>query len=1025
MKKLLFFILLLPLFLFSFDYATQWQTINALNKQSLPKSALEKVNVLYTQAKKDKNVIQIIRATLYKKNYISTFNQNGEVQSIQMIEETIKEVDSIEEKSILYSILAEVYQSYYEKNYYKIGQRTQIKKTVSKDLQTWSSKDFLNKIYTLYQKSLNEHTQNVNIEKYQEILSTAKNVEGLRPTLYDLLVFRAMNYFNNEQSYLHQVKSFKFTNKNAFSSALTFSKLKFQGADQKSLKYQNTLLYQKLLKFYLNNNHQKALEHFNLKRLTFVKHNFVAPNAQQHYLQALNQLLDKDKNSEALRYLINHYHEQEDYTKALELIKIGLVSTNPFVNQTAKNVENNIKEKQLRVNIERVNLPHENLLSSIAYRNLDQIFVKVFKLSQKEQETLNQRTDNKDNTLEYLKNFKALKTLHFELPKTKDYQVHTTEVSLESYDIGNYIFLFSSNENFNTESFYQKVKISNLSYFQKNEQLLILHRKSGLPLAKVKVLLTDPKGKVLSKLSNAKGFVDLKTINKSYRIRLEHKNDILDLNQYLNRSYPYTDNDENQPKQVHFFTDRSIYRPGQTIYFKGLLSQSQQKKKPKVLTEEKVLVHFNNTNGQKIDEKTFISDQFGTFHGQFTAPKSGLLGSMSLSANVHGRTHFRVEEYKRPKFEITFESNKKTYNLGESIILKGLAKAYAGNFINHAKVKFTIERQTQYPWRHPFPHYPNFYGKVHLSSGTVQTNEKGEFNIPFKAVANTKLSSQKEVNYLYVISVEVTDNTGETQNAKKIFNIGQTNLKITMRTSKKQFIDENNSLTLETNNLNGEFKAIKGYLNIEKVIQEKKLYRERYWSQGDKKFYSKEAFEKRFPHYRYEPKEKTKQFIETFHFDTNISKTISLNHLPQGEYILTLNTTNQYAEELTKEKRILRLDNQNKELFKPSALSLENKIIDYKVGEQAKINIKSSLPKAEVLFRLEQYGEVLEEKWINLENFHQEVIDIKKSYQGNIYYSVNLLANNRHFTEHGKISVPWDSELKVEYLSFRDKLKPN
>jgi len=286
-KKLLTFLIFIPIILFSFDYDTQWNSVEKLNKEHLPKSALEKVELIYEEAKTQNNSVQFIRATLYKKNYTTTLNESGQVQAIQVVEKAIKETSNTEEKSLLTSILAQMYQTYYNQNHYKIRQRTKIKETTLKEIETWSSEDFLNKIYKLYQDSLDPQTQNINIEKYKEILSEAKNVDGLRPTLYDLLVFRALAYFQNSSSYLHQVKEFNFKEKNAFSSASNFASLHFDFDDKENFKYQTVKLYQKLLHFYMNKNHLKALEHLNLERLTFVKQNYVGKNGDNHYLEAL------------------------------------------------------------------------------------------------------------------------------------------------------------------------------------------------------------------------------------------------------------------------------------------------------------------------------------------------------------------------------------------------------------------------------------------------------------------------------------------------------------------------------------------------------------------------------------------------------------------------------------------------------------------------------------------------------------------------------------------------------------------
>src|SRR5690606_39966352 len=130
-----------------------------------------------------------------------------------------------------------------------------------------------------------------------------------------------------------------------------------------------------------------------------------------------------------------------------------------------------------------------------------------------------------------------------------------------------------------------------------------------------------------------------------------------------------------------------------------------------------------------------ITNEYGTFSGSFTAPSGGLNGHMYIGDGF-GSHSIRVEEYKRPKFEVAFEPIKGTYKLGAEIQVKGTAKAYAGSNIDGAKVQYRISRATSYPgWAYyRWSYFPTPHGETEMKNGELTTDENGEFTINFKAI---------------------------------------------------------------------------------------------------------------------------------------------------------------------------------------------------------------------------------------------------------------------------------------------------
>jgi hypothetical protein len=179
------------------DYEAEWKEIDALDKQNLPKSALEKVVALHEKAKKDKNAPQIIKTLIFRGKYQSQLEEDGLVQAIYRMETEIAEAD-FPTKSLLQSMLAEMYQNYLQNNRWKFQNRTTAVDFKSEDIRTWTIEQLVDKTGELYFASLkNKKTRQVKIDDFDAILTKGHNNAGIRPTLYDFLANRAIDYFKN------------------------------------------------------------------------------------------------------------------------------------------------------------------------------------------------------------------------------------------------------------------------------------------------------------------------------------------------------------------------------------------------------------------------------------------------------------------------------------------------------------------------------------------------------------------------------------------------------------------------------------------------------------------------------------------------------------------------------------------------------------------------------------------------------------------------------------------------------------
>jgi len=279
------------------DYAANWKKVEAFQLKNLPKSAVAEVSKIYALAKKENQDAQIIKSLIYMTNLQSETREDNEAASIKEIEkEYTTGIGSREPAhSLLAGLLAGMYQAYYENNRWELMNRSETKSFKKEDIDTWSAGDFHQKISELYLRSVKEERilQQTTLKDFDAIIIKG-NMRHLRPTLYDLLAFRALDYFAGDESGLTKpAYAFTIGQAEAFVPAAEFIKTKFITQDSLSLHHKALQLYQHLLAFHIKDAKADALIDADLMRLSFVKDKSVHSDKEALYLKALQQIADK------------------------------------------------------------------------------------------------------------------------------------------------------------------------------------------------------------------------------------------------------------------------------------------------------------------------------------------------------------------------------------------------------------------------------------------------------------------------------------------------------------------------------------------------------------------------------------------------------------------------------------------------------------------------------------------------------------------------------------------------------------
>jgi len=235
---------------------------------------------------------------------------------------------------------------------------------------------------------------------------------------------------------------------------------------------------------------------------------------------------------------------------------------------------------------------------------------------------------------------------------------------------------------------------------------------------------------------------------------------------------------ERQYNQVHtnLFTDRSIYRPGQTVFVSAIVWKEVSELDNQAVANSQVRFELRDANYKVVGEQQAVTDRFGKCGVQFTLPQGLLNGRFTIRANNGSSMSIRVEEYKRPTFQVEFPEYKETYQAGDTVHTEGKALSYAGVPVQDAKVKYTVRRRVAYWWMsYSWYWETGFMGHGQqeeiLHEGEAITADDGTFKVEMPLIV-PKSMNNRPMYYSFVVEADVTDMAGETHSGTMSLPLG-------------------------------------------------------------------------------------------------------------------------------------------------------------------------------------------------------------------------------------------------------------
>lgn len=1032
------------------DYPSLVSQIDSLMNLGLPKSALVVTVRLDSIARKNDYLPGQIQAAFSRVNLQSTLDEDDQAINISELQVRIRKA-GYPVKPILQSLLAQLYWVYYQQNRYRISQRSKLQHPDA-DVRNWDTQTIFNQCTYLYELSLadavNEQSTPVNI--LGDALKGDSSTRYLRPTLYDLLLHRALDFFlSNEAAITKPKLPFTLNDPLYFGDSKSFTNFKIVTTDTASVYYKGLKYLQQATLFHLQKQNRDALADIDLKRLGFVNTYSSLADKDTLYINALRNFVTGFSSSpisaDALVMLGRYYSEMENPAVAL-LYYQQAVAEHPGSTggKNAANYIRQITQTTMTAIVEDVNIPGRPLLASLNYRNIKTVKVTLYKIWATQYNQMAAMHDERhpafNNTIQpipevfdYLKKLKPLKTETLQLTSADDYRPHITEFRIDALNKGIYVLFIQDPSSGNDETTRQltSFKVSALTSVNRHladgrTQLTVLNRETGAPLPGVQV--TTNEANVQTSDANGNCYFDLDRMNQ-YAIKLTTATDTL----YSPRMFRGNSNvpEANTSSRMVFFTDREIYRPGQMIYFKGLFIRIAGGKSS-LLNGEQVTYVIKDNNGNVLTEARVITNDFGSFAGTFIIPQNILNGRVTITTPF-GSKQINVEEYKRPGFTVKFLPVKNSYKPNDSVTIKGTVKAYSGYGISQARVAFHISRFTQVLDYRKFDYrkHHTVFNTENIATDTVQTNSLGEFELKFKATVTEQ--DERNLSYHYNVNADVTSGSGETRSANTSLIVASKNIEVFANVPEKVVTGDSSKIAVNIQNLNAIKQSGQIKMDIYAIKNPGRIFKNRIWNKPDTYLLSRDDYQNDFPQYAYANEDNRETWPVQHqvanlsqHTDGKLPATFDIGQLknqPTGSYKIVIDAQNEQGDTVSRSFFITVF---NKPTQPQGALFWVAPAGKQYAGSSTANFMVGLGATSHVLMEKYSNGKLVLSKWLHLKGKNQQLISVPVD-TGYNHQNVQFLSlfQNKMYTALEMISSPTtDKHLTIKFLTFRDKLQP-
>ncbi|MFN8397606.1 MAG: MG2 domain-containing protein [Bacteroidia bacterium] len=1053
------------------SYERDWEKVADFESKSWYQSADRVVTKIQKRAKQNQNAFQEARAIVTHMRLQPKFGVDWEANMERDLREAIPRWE-FPYTQLGHSILGQFYWNHAQSNLWRLEGTANVPDDTS-DFRAWGMQRLAIEADRHFQASLMDpkKLRKIGLKAFGSIMLRWNEGEEYRPSMLDLLAWRAVEFYEDPMANATQARPATIGKlEAAFSDAKTFMNTQFPTSDSTNFRYKAILIYQLLTQYHIKDRHPESQLLLDIERMKSAQATFPSVNGDSLRIDFLSKRMEEmiGENgqgycaAEIAKIYLSHSdtlvmprdtRNLNNHQRALGVLNRATTDLHEELPgfTLCFNMAEEIRKKEFHVWVGSNLLPGKTSLLSIAYKNLDSCWIRVVRLDSAYHERFWWRDREKKESLLHLP---YQKEWMVNLPDASDGITHHVATALPPLEQGDYAILVRASPDFSTDEELDGigfVQVNQLSLWTSTSpdramEAFVMDRNSGRPVSGAEVDLWKYRTESGSNtklvpignwLSDHQGYfkVPKDTVVSTYYGRIVHGKDTLRIED--DPDYDYTPEIEKEHTRAHIFTDRAIYRPQQTVYFKGIVMVQGGGKPEHLVTNSNRFIFLKDANDDVVDSLRVRTNDFGSYAGSFKLPTGRLGGQFTISDGT-SQHYFSVEEYKRPQFEVELDTVQGSHRIGEMIDIKGRGKSYAGANLTDAEVSYIVERSVFWPWRYcfwdPYNDFSYSGGRSVVAHGKIKPDSLGNFHVRFLASPDPEQDFRRQPTYQYRVEVTVTDATGESHSNSMSTTLGYRSLGLDLGLPDEIDKDSFKGFKATTKNLNDQPVPTQGKVKVYRLAGPSQMWIPHDMTVPDQFLMSRDSFRRLFPHIEYDKADREGDYkrvktVADLSFDTGKSGEIQFPELKaweQGWYEVEGICKDAFGQEVKYMRRVLIYGSQSDSIPAPSPIWMADLVGNYEPGQVAVVDVASSFPDGFALYELVKSNQVLSRQWIELSPKRTKIrVPIQESHRGGLRVNVHMLHEGETYSQTSSIDVPWtNKELQIELATFRNKLEP-
>ena len=1031
-------------------YEADWRRVDSLMEQGAWLPASRTLEDLYFRVKRDQADMPLAKCLIYRINLLPRIESRPDSAAIVAL---ISEIGEVREpvRQLLQSLLADLYLQYLQNHRAAIAAREENRSSTA-GFPSWRAADFHREIMALYDASLQPaaYLRQLPVSAFRVILTPEGNAAHLRPSVYDLLAHRALAYFMRPDPDSGSKPDFAPAGIKLMTSATAFLQTNLKSLPLPENDRRSMEIFQQLLAFHYLREETAALLDVELQRLRYLRSRLPAQDTGDRYLDLLKQLADQYVThpvSTEVQYEIAQYHRSrglqyrprvaEDFRWELRKAREACRKAIARYPQSAgaagcQRLLQMIERPQLEMEIEAVQLPGKPFRAWLEFANLDTVQFQVFRIP--DSERVVSRPVEAWRLL--FADQAPIQAWQVALPNAADYQHHAAEIPMPALTPGAYLLVVSqvsAGEVDNPVQMRVLTQVSAISlYFRQEGGLFqVVDRQNGKPLAGVEASVAywseqdSAYAAPQNYFTDASGALSLgiRDSVRYARLDLRSKGDRYIAGPLWIDPGSTAIRQPQETRQLSILTDRAVYHPGDRIWFKAMLMETEGHDMRAVAGGEMELLLVNNS-GLAVDTVRLRSNRFGLAAGSLLIPHTGWGREMTLRGE-EGRTQIQVEMGAAPAPEllIRMDSFATTALLGEALRLRGSVRDKSGDVPAGLRLSYRVQRSLatgEMPWSP-------------AGAGEIARNAAGFFEWEYVLAPGSHAGLEAEA-WTYRVELFAFADQGA-------YGIWHTQLFAAARTLLIDAAipdiaspDQLREAKISTRRPNGEFVPARVRLRIYPLEMPDRIFRPRRWAAPDLQLISEGDYRALFPHDMYAHETDIRQWkrgkmLMARVFDTSQSLQMDLAPMDtaaQGAYLMELFTLDDRGQEVLAEKYFTLYQPRQKETTVPAWLEIYPRRVQAAPGETVSLTIGSKEKNRMVLMTTFRGNGSVDTRYIKVGPRRKRIsLVVPAAYPGNMEVIFSGVLNNVFYEEKIIIEVRRpDRELEIDFLSIDTLLQP-